>query len=585
MSNTVFGSIDGMSNSGKPVDSQYAEFSAELRKQVDIAGATTVLERWLDEGPAQPVRRPQNGSKAHSDVGIWRPAIENGQTWFVRDSSAPQSSFWAHTPKIAPKNGDLRIVLIGESAANGFPFSPLFSCASALQQFLDAIPEGRPVEVIDITRSGLAFQPLCEIVNSARQLQPDAYVVFAGNNWGLSDLQNVNLRTIAELLRARGKWIDVATHIQGLLRDQIRWLLRMLGDVSKKEAVPVVLVIPEFNLLDWATHPSWCNPLVTGANKTRWLQSCALARAALHAGDVEGAQRYALEVIKIEDGISAQGFEILGQCALKQGATAKARRLLERARDIRFVLPIAAHHIACNSTCQREMRTAGPLEGLAVVDLPKSFAEISDGALPGRNFFVDSVHMTPFGMRAAMASVLASILPSLGKTARSLSQLMDIAVDVPSAAIAQGHFAAAVINSRNPGDRGDQLIRHHCSQALRATPHAVRLIDHYIDFRTRRPPVFLCRSFREFDTAITEMGGFGRHIFIPAPGQQKELDIRLIRILLDEVGVTRPGMNERTWSDRSGTRSSKSCLLSLVTLRTWLHFEPRCLSALLFTGD
>src|SRR5579863_4619501 len=143
-----------MRQNGDLNESERERFSRELALKKNWDEAGMLLERWfgwkrlaaLPSPSTQEVKRPT------SDVGIWQCLERDGVTEFIRDSSGADQWLWAQTPKIGSKQNRKRIVLIGESVANGYPFSPLFSCASALQQMFLGLPEGESIEVVDITR-------------------------------------------------------------------------------------------------------------------------------------------------------------------------------------------------------------------------------------------------------------------------------------------------------------------------------------------------------------------------------------------------------------------------------------------------
>src|SRR6185369_5337956 len=94
--------------------------------------------------------------------------------------------------------GRLRVVLAGESVARGFPYHPQFGCALALQKLLDLVTGPDEVEVIDLSQNGLTYAGLASLVESAMALKPDAFVVFAGNNWRVP--AGVRVDHIAEVL-------------------------------------------------------------------------------------------------------------------------------------------------------------------------------------------------------------------------------------------------------------------------------------------------------------------------------------------------------------------------------------------------
>ena len=95
----------------------------------------------------------------------------------TRPGYAEQSSF------IIPKPKDtLRIFIIGESAAKGYPQPRNLAMSEFLQTMLgDVLPQKR-VEVINLGTTAVASFPLVYQVQDALRYQPDWFVFYVGNN-------------------------------------------------------------------------------------------------------------------------------------------------------------------------------------------------------------------------------------------------------------------------------------------------------------------------------------------------------------------------------------------------------------------
>ena len=84
---------------------------------------------------------------------------------------------------LMPKPADtVRIFIVGESAAKGFPQPRNLTTASFLQAMLtDAWPDRR-VEVISLGTTAVASFPLVYLVRDAVQYDPDLVIFYVGNN-------------------------------------------------------------------------------------------------------------------------------------------------------------------------------------------------------------------------------------------------------------------------------------------------------------------------------------------------------------------------------------------------------------------
>src|SRR5580698_3343103 len=147
----------------------------------DVSGKNSVKSSMDDIGhqPKVSSAGPANITR----VGIWEKKQENGQTYFVRSKDKLEDwNYWANLGRIEAKGTKKRILLIGESVARGYLYDPQFTCAMALEKVLHAQMGQDAVEVIDLARTNLGFE-VQDLAVAALELEPDAVVIFSGNNW------------------------------------------------------------------------------------------------------------------------------------------------------------------------------------------------------------------------------------------------------------------------------------------------------------------------------------------------------------------------------------------------------------------
>jgi tetratricopeptide (TPR) repeat protein len=94
-----------------------------------------------------------------------------------RPGYAEQSNF-----KMPKPQGTLRIFLIGESAAKGYPQPRNLSMGAFLREMLAAAHPEKTIEVIDLGTTAVASFPLVYQVREALNFSPDFFVVYVGNN-------------------------------------------------------------------------------------------------------------------------------------------------------------------------------------------------------------------------------------------------------------------------------------------------------------------------------------------------------------------------------------------------------------------
>ncbi len=94
-----------------------------------------------------------------------------------RPGYAEQTNF--RMPKPA---GTIRIFLVGESAAKGYPQPRNLSMAAFLQAMLQSAWPERTAEVIDLGTTAVASFPLVYQVSDALRYDPDLFIFYVGNN-------------------------------------------------------------------------------------------------------------------------------------------------------------------------------------------------------------------------------------------------------------------------------------------------------------------------------------------------------------------------------------------------------------------
>ncbi len=273
--------------------------------------------------------RPDRGLR----LGIWEPhAGEDGSLEFARAAdTAGEWRYWADVGRIPRKNGP-RVVLVGESVARVYLFDPAVTLAGMLAAALR-------VEVVDLARTDLTAEQLPPLFDALPELEPDAIVLFAGNNWSSVRLELEELDLLAGAVRDGGFARSRGVFLNRPIRGRARATLEAIA--TRLEGVPLCVVIPEFNLLDWRSEPSVVVPIL--ADVGAWL---AL-----------GAEGRAGEMMALDGGSSAVSQQIAAGQALARGDTAEARRRLEAGRDALCGLMIP-HSPRCPGVVQEELRSA-----------------------------------------------------------------------------------------------------------------------------------------------------------------------------------------------------------------------------------
>jgi hypothetical protein len=228
-----------MNDALRPLTRRLAELLA------DEDGAQVFAQMQLLGLAASREHVPARGSTGLR-VGVWDPVPrEDGAVEFARAAEATAEwRYWADVERIPPKTGT-RVVLIGESVARGYLFDPAVTPARLLEAALG-------VEVVDLARTDLLPSMLPPLFESLSGFEPDAVVLFAGNNWTHVVFEIEELTEVADGLRSGGAGAARRVYHELLGRRARETLAR----VAELVDVPLCIVVPQFNLRDWRDEPA-----------------------------------------------------------------------------------------------------------------------------------------------------------------------------------------------------------------------------------------------------------------------------------------------------------------------------------------
>jgi len=463
---------------------------AEMSRLLDLAGLISATSD-------QSTTTPPATSPDYHHIGIWERRSEDGRTYFVRRNELrDQWPLWANIGRINPKSRRLRVVFLGESAARGYLYDPQYTPAMALESVLQSHLGKDAVEVIDLARTDLQITMLLELARAAIAFEPDAIVIFAGNNWHPALIDFGGRRSAAANLR-RGGVKGLKEYAENELRIRVENLVKTVAATYAAKDIPVVWLVPEYNLEDWR-DPDGTAPCL-GEADSEWEACRRQAHAALVENDTNSAASFAHRMVQLDGGTSATGFYLLAECALRTGDRAGRRKYLESARDALICDMPAYLTPRPYSVAQDTLRREAERHGNAVVDLPQVYSTYLGGELPGRQLFLDYVHLTAEGIKIAAAATASCLLNKLKGVHVSLESLAEkVAMPKPQVE-AEAVFMGAVHNAHH--GKAYDVFRYHCCRAVESSPAIVRMMQPFIDMQTRRAPFWLCKSAEQLATA------------------------------------------------------------------------------------
>jgi tetratricopeptide (TPR) repeat protein len=318
----------------------------------------------------------------------------------------------------------VRIFCVGSSACAGWPHPRGETFSAYLEQALAAAYPDRKVEVVNAAAHGFAAYRTRRVLDEVLQMQPDAVLVWEGNNefledrnydsagaWvdsvarcfltvqRLCDLTRATPQLSGEALKGEAQTMWKKSRQQALhlredpvqfakVQDHFRWSIEHMVDAAQRRRVPIVLCTVPVNLRDWVPTAS-CNRLV-GAPRERWQELYDHARRCLLQQDYEHGIEFMRQAIAME-GEHAESYFWLGRLLEADQQKAAAWDAYSKARDQDYN-PFRA--LGCFNETIRALARDHPGQGVHLLDLDRVFTDATANAAPGFDLFLDYVHPT-----------------------------------------------------------------------------------------------------------------------------------------------------------------------------------------------
>jgi len=536
-----------------------------LRELLDVRAADTQVPGTAAKSPA-----------SDEQIGVWLKRADAGGIAYVRQSNRTGEwrsahERWADVEVIPSKGARRRVILLGESAARGYFYDPVYTPATVLETLLARhLPEG--AEVIDLAANDLSSAELETLLRKVPALAPDAIVIFAGNNWAQAILrrtiEDVGTRSsAAAALRHEG-----VSGLKRLLEDRLlRSVIertQMLPLLLQRMGIPAVVVVPEFNLADWADHASSNAPWLAQGENRRWWDHYLQAQRALQEKALQRAAKHAKQMIALDGGLTHNGLQILGTELAAAGEHEQARSALERARDAR-VWDVANLSPRCSASIQDGLRRAAS-RTVQVVDLPAVFARLNGNRLPDRAMFMDYCHLSAPAIAVAMACTARALVPQIDLPPDDVIR-EDATLLPPPEVEGTAHLLAAIHNA-HWGQR-DDIVRHH----LRAAGKSIEMIETLrlvFEMQGRRVPAWMTSAAGTVTATPNSL--ISRYFMGYSKGRHfDERLLNLIAATLEEGGDASASQRLETirlaeWSVQSST--ARVDLLDTV----WTQIADQC---------
>lgn len=318
----------------------------------------------------------------------------------------------------------IRIFCLGSSACASWPHPARETFSAYLQQALEAAYPGKHIEVINAAGHGFAAYRTRRVLDEALKMEPDAVLVWEGNNEFLEDRNydapntwivslSRHLRTV-QWLKSKlatqnkmsgGKLNDVAhffwtkTRLQSLklredpvqfaqVQEHFRFSMDHMVEESQRHQVPIILCTVPVNLRGWL--PTVSHNQLTGERFQEWQKIYYHARRQLLEGNYRDGIQEMNQAIAME-GEHAESYFWLGRLLEANGQKRAAGEAYSKARDFDYN-PFRA--LSSFNDSIRTLAGKNQSQGSYLLDLDHIFGGATHYAAPGFDMFLDYVHPT-----------------------------------------------------------------------------------------------------------------------------------------------------------------------------------------------
>jgi hypothetical protein len=468
------------------------------------------------------------GGADTSQVGIWKRKSRDKEAPFVRlPDRRDEWFYWADKGRIEPKRCKWRVALLGESVARGYLYDPHFNPASSLEGMLRSQLGAGKIDIVDLAKSNQTIQELKVMVGQCLALLPDVIVIFAGNNWR-PHLADSDIPYVDSVLRKEG-----VSGMKSMLDERagqaVRQLTEEVNSLLEARKMPVIWVIPEFNLDDWS-DPVSNAPLLAGQGNKQWLELGEHASRAMREGDLVLAEKSAKKMVELDGGTSSVPQRILAECCRSNGDLHGTRRHMEMCRDAEGWDLSFSFSPRVSSSIQNALRETAFAPRNFVIDLADLLGRYLNNALPNRRIFLDYCHLTAEGINLAMAAVASRVLALLTGQDVPPQNLQSSSPPLPPKIEGKACFLAATHNAHFY-QNGD-IVHYWCARALQFWPECAEIMRRVVDFQTRRVPIIACKSALE----LFKLDELGTLRYLLRGGGQR-LDLILSEAVIKSVSA------------------------------------------------
>lgn len=350
-----------------------------------LEGVLMLAERFE---PVRYLKRVQ-----HDGRDYWLTDSRFGELMMSRVNIPAPKRIWVPVEKDA---GVLRVVMLGESAAAGYPV-PDYDLGRIVEVLWRVRFPERPLDVVNLSMTGVNSHVLRAVAAEAQQLGPDALVLYAGHNEVIGPYGPVSVFG----RQLPGNWL-VQLSIAARNTRTGRAMGELLGALSPRET-PVWEGLDEFqNARMVHTDPALQKMYGQVRENFEAIIGEAIDDGAKVVVCVPAVNLNDWTPLASADDMSAAFHYNKGQLAEAQGRWEEAWEYYRRACDLDLVRFRADSSVR---QLQRDVAENFRERGVTLVDADRWLHEWNPRFVTDRKFFLEHVHLT-FEGRVAVAALI-----------------------------------------------------------------------------------------------------------------------------------------------------------------------------------
>ena len=376
-----------------------------LALPVALVGAVEAVVRNVWDGGVIPVF-------VDAPVGDGRYVMPNPRLavrWFPGEARPP-----APSPELMrrekPARG-LRVFVLGESAAQGFPYPRIGAFSRGLGALLRAAMPGDTVEVINLGIAATNSFATLDIVDELSAYAPDAIVYYGGHNeyygaYGAGSSVGIpGSPGVGRFFLRLQSWHTVRLVNQLVARARARAAAPANPEAAAAADANFMGAVARDRAIEFGGRVYHRGVAQYEGNLRRVVRAARARGIPVYLASVASNERSHRPFVAAENAVADSVFGA-ATVALQRGDTATARDAFARARDldqIRFRAPGAFVDVA---------RRVAAEEGAIYVPVAEAFAAAAPGAMPGAESFLEHVHPNAAGSWLIARTVFAGMQAS-----------------------------------------------------------------------------------------------------------------------------------------------------------------------------